>query len=1026
MSVDFMKNEVIANIKNIVQAKEQNRLVVFAGAGVSKNSDIPFWSELIKQIQSQITISDNETDQLKIAQLFYNLRDKKEYYDYIKKILLYKKAHYNPINEAILSLNPQHIITTNYDDLFEQVIHRDSLQYDVIRQDSDFPNANLSTYLIKMHGCFETQNIVLTENDYLKYSQNFPLIESYLKGLFASRLVVFLGFSFSDINLKYIIQRVDSVLGNHKQPSYIYLDSPYNDLERNYLRNRQIIPIYFDEINKYLDDYGFESSKALNERGNKLFRFVNLLNKPTFDRDEFRKLPIIKQISRALEPFHDFGFIMPTVYSQIPPFNEQNQFNKEYDEFGYSKSTSNCIILENPALLNLLQNIIPKDGDTVKKIKSLDKLKSENGENLPIEIAQITNHLILDEPQYNEFIKSLQTLNRSRIGCINRQYNIWVEDIERQCNCLSCRYKRLEFDKIIDILHKIEFKNEDISDSNDELANRLLKGYIAAKMGLCKVAFDELQKVVELAKSQNRPVPYFFAKYNLKYLWKFYWDDADNLFLSDVAKNIDLKDILNGLKVTNEVRNELEALITDKYIYEYLNHARKMKEDITNTFNLFSRGGSTSGNYKDDIYILINNLLVLHGFYQKNHILDTEFNLYAEFTETCFEAIICNYITPNAKFKNVFGEYRKLQTINTYILQSVILYCNPTKLNEILNKLNGKEIKITVEEKEDFIASVINFFKSFYTDFQGDISKNKKVLKNSESIFNVLTEKFKTISYNLILLLGHIELEKSDFESTIDPFLNFISVHNFNCFDSHIYWEIYLSKNIKKFSFNQQFKLLEQMIFHFGYVNENLVKMFSYNIHKDGIILINDLSFIQSLIEKDKKRYELNFIYHLFPISNEDVKKSISEKVAEMLTEHFESLDFYKAVGLKILEPTTFFKQAFDEAKRSLTHEFDPYNFPLSNFLHFVGRNIPNITQESFEIFINSNDYIKWLFVFDSFDYSTFDYKWFEHSPTLSFLPRMAKSVQVVNTLEQYLKENYSSENYKNLSKIYFNYFIKP
>ena len=302
----IIKNEVKASIKNIILAKEQKRLVVFVGAGVSLNSGIPNWGQLIAKLKEQISLSDEGTDHLKIAQLFYNLRGRKEYYDFIQKTLLHKKAAHNPINEAILALNPQHIITTNYDDLFEQLIKRNNLQYDLIRQDSDLPKSMLSTNLIKMHGCFETQNIVLTEDDYLKYSENFPLIESYVKSLFASRLVLFVGFSFSDINLKYILQRVDSVLGENKQPSYIYIHDESNDLERDYLRNKKIFPIYFDEVKEYLDEKNVESNSNLNEIGNKLFRFLKIIEKPTFREEEIQELSIANQIRESLKPFKGF------------------------------------------------------------------------------------------------------------------------------------------------------------------------------------------------------------------------------------------------------------------------------------------------------------------------------------------------------------------------------------------------------------------------------------------------------------------------------------------------------------------------------------------------------------------------------------------------------------------------------------------------------------------------------------------------------------------------------------------------
>ena len=44
----------IQSIKNINNANENNRLVVFVGAGVSKNSGVPTWGELIDTIAKQI------------------------------------------------------------------------------------------------------------------------------------------------------------------------------------------------------------------------------------------------------------------------------------------------------------------------------------------------------------------------------------------------------------------------------------------------------------------------------------------------------------------------------------------------------------------------------------------------------------------------------------------------------------------------------------------------------------------------------------------------------------------------------------------------------------------------------------------------------------------------------------------------------------------------------------------------------------------------------------------------------------
>ena len=1016
-----MKNEVKADIENIIRAKEQNRLVIFAGSGISANSKIPVWNQLIGRIKSQITLSSQETDQLKIAQLFYNLRDRKEYYDFIKETLLYKKALFNPINEAIFTINPQHIITTNYDDLFEQVIKRDNLQYYLVRQDSDLPKSTLSTYLIKMHGCFETENIVLTENDYLNYSQNFPLIESWIKALFASRLVLFIGFSFSDINLKYILQRVDSVLGEHKQPSYIYLDGESNDLERDYLRKKKVFPVYFDEIKMYLDNTEVKGNVELNEKGNNVLRFLKMIEKPTFKEEELQVLPIAKQIIESLKPFKGFDFIMPTVIGSIWPFKEENK-NENWGRAVYSEVVAKSMTIENPKLIEFFKNLtrFGENRNETRQIKTLAKLKQENDGDICTKIKEVTSNLVETESEYEELIKCIQILNHSFISYINREYNIRVEDIPKKCNCLSCRYGRFEFDEIVEILEKVAFKNEDISLSNNELKNRLLKGYTAAKMGLVKIAYIELQKAVDLAKNQSDEVSYFLAKYNLKHLVFFEGFSKDNFF-KNLHNKIDLKDLLDGLKVEKEVRNELEKIINEKYLYEYIGGARKMREKIIEAYNLFSNGGGTTGSYEDNIRILINKLLIVHSFYRTNRILDTEFNLFAEFTEICFESLIYNFITPNLGLKPSFDKYPKIQEFGASILQSVILCCSPTKLHEILKKLGDKKIKMSDEERRNFVLSVTNFFKSFYTKHFGDVSGNDTVLNHVKITFSKLESKSKNVFQNIILLLGSIEIPDSDFNKTIEPFLNSLSVHNFDIFNNHIYWETYLSKNLNKFSESQQIRLLQIILKDKRQVS-SLVELFSDAIYKQGKILLKDIEFIKPHLQS-KYHNQIRILRYLYPISDENIKALISERVRTELNENFDSLGFYQAVSLKILEPSSFLKEAINDVKTSVRENFDVSDSSLSNFLYFVGKNNIDTRQESLRVFSDKNLYIKWLFHFETFDYQKFNNSWFDYVPTLAFLPKMSSNLDTSSLFRKYLKDNHKSEYYHRLLKIYFDYF---
>ena len=235
-----------SNLLHIKEASKQGRLVVFAGAGVSNNSGVPVWSALIDAMKQECNLA-YEKDDLKIAQLYKDARGEKEYMDKVKEVLRYNKVIPNDIHKDILSLNPCHIITTNYDNLLEQEIQNEFKQYAIIRQDRDLPNMLYSNSVIKMHGDFDKNNIVLTESDYYNYSKNFPLIRSFVISLFASKLVLFVGFSFADLNLKLILNDVHSVLRDSMQKAYLITDEKPDAVTIRYYENKGINIVSLDD-----------------------------------------------------------------------------------------------------------------------------------------------------------------------------------------------------------------------------------------------------------------------------------------------------------------------------------------------------------------------------------------------------------------------------------------------------------------------------------------------------------------------------------------------------------------------------------------------------------------------------------------------------------------------------------------------------------------------------------------------------------------------------------------------------------
>ncbi|EOH72106.1 SIR2 family protein [Enterococcus malodoratus] len=260
------KNDYISAFREIRKARENNKLVIFVGAGISKNSNLPSWKELIEEFAEEIQYSpyvlnkDNyrfSTDEfLKIPQYAFD-KDSKSYFEILERILNVP-AKSNSLNEIILKLLPNHIITTNYDKLIENTGDLNNLLYKVVSSDKDLLISQGEHYIIKMHGDIDDlSNIVLKENDYLNYTNNHILLETFIKSLLVDHIFLFVGYSLNDYNLKQIMSWIDYLSSKEsviksRHKNFIIQDGKINDYELNYWENRKLTIIDSSALDKDL------------------------------------------------------------------------------------------------------------------------------------------------------------------------------------------------------------------------------------------------------------------------------------------------------------------------------------------------------------------------------------------------------------------------------------------------------------------------------------------------------------------------------------------------------------------------------------------------------------------------------------------------------------------------------------------------------------------------------------------------------------------------------------------------------
>ncbi|HCJ07858.1 MAG: SIR2 family protein [Lachnospiraceae bacterium] len=242
-------------IENMKMALKRDKLVIFVGAGVSKNSGIPTWGQMVRQFAERMGYPVDRlstTEYIRIPQYFYGMdqsKDHEEYYRILQEVIALDVKP-NPLNQLIAQIHPKHIVTTNYDKLMDEVAEG----YEIIREERDFLKASTNHYLIKMHGDMDqVRNIVFKEDDYLQYSETHRLTETFLKSLLIDHVFVFVGYSLNDYNLNtftswidYIAQEMNVKEHMHKN----YFLSSSNHASKQYLhryyenKGLQVIDLY--------------------------------------------------------------------------------------------------------------------------------------------------------------------------------------------------------------------------------------------------------------------------------------------------------------------------------------------------------------------------------------------------------------------------------------------------------------------------------------------------------------------------------------------------------------------------------------------------------------------------------------------------------------------------------------------------------------------------------------------------------------------------------------------------------------
>ena len=218
----------IKNFKKAYSKAIQNGYAaIFAGAGLSKASGFVDWNELLDDLAKEIKLDvKKENDLVEVAQYYCN---EKQSRNEINERILNRFVTDSQENESIkiLSELPIHTFwTTNYDHLIEDTLKKSGKRVDIKLTPQNLAT-NLSgndAVVYKMHGdCSTPENCVIIKDDYELYNETRQLFSTTLQGDLVSKTFLFIGFSFEDPNLKYILSRIRVLLDKNRRTHYLFL-----------------------------------------------------------------------------------------------------------------------------------------------------------------------------------------------------------------------------------------------------------------------------------------------------------------------------------------------------------------------------------------------------------------------------------------------------------------------------------------------------------------------------------------------------------------------------------------------------------------------------------------------------------------------------------------------------------------------------------------------------------------------------------------------------------------------------------
>ena len=258
-------------IKNFSKSLKRKSASFFIGSGLSIKAGYPSWSSLLTDCANEIELDIKKENKnlINLAQYYFNEKQKNRINESIKEKFADKIGDITEEHKVIASLPIEDIWTTNYDTLIERSFDHYGIANTVITNDESYVeiDRDAKVKVFKMHGTVsKSKECVITRDDYERYNTGHDIVLSQLKSELCYKTFLFVGYSFSDMDVQFIFEQIRKSFNESKPQTHYFIlknlnEDDYDGNHDEYLYDLKKRKFYIKDIQRYgitvleIDDY---------------------------------------------------------------------------------------------------------------------------------------------------------------------------------------------------------------------------------------------------------------------------------------------------------------------------------------------------------------------------------------------------------------------------------------------------------------------------------------------------------------------------------------------------------------------------------------------------------------------------------------------------------------------------------------------------------------------------------------------------------------------------------------------------